>query len=76
MWIKLALSILFNYVASLFQKKPPPPKAAGLDDFNIPRSEEGEEAGIIFGTVWIKSPQVVWHGDLRSVAIKDGGGKK
>lgn len=76
MWAKLLLALVFNYISYLLAPKPKSPKAAGLDDFNIPRSEEGEETGIIFGTVWIKSPQVVWYGDLRSVAIKDGGGKK
>lgn len=79
MWnfvFKLAVGLVLSWVASLFAPRPEPPKAAGLDDFNIPRAQEGVEIGKVFGTVTLRGPQVAAYGQLRTVAIRDKGGKK
>ncbi len=52
------------------------PQAAGLDEFDIPTAEEGRPIPVIFGTVLITGPNVVWAGDLRVDPIKKNGGKK
>ncbi|MCV2877617.1 hypothetical protein OE699_02025 [Sedimentimonas flavescens] len=74
--VNLAISAVFSYVVYLLTPKQKPPKAATLDDFDIPRAEEGDEIGKVYGTVWIKSPQIACYGDLKSVAIKEKTGKK
>lgn len=50
--------------------------AKGLDDASIPTAEEGRAIPVVFGDVLIKSPNVVWYGDLKTEAIrkKAGGG--
>ncbi len=53
--------------------RPPEPKPAGLSDINVPTAEPGRPVPIIFGTVIIKDPNVVWYGDLSTTEIKKGG---
>lgn len=45
-------------------------KAAGLGDFTVPTAEDGREIPVLFGTREITGPNVVWYGDLRTVAIR------
>lgn len=56
--------------------KPEKPKPAALADFEIPTAEEGRPIPVVFGTVRINGPNVIWYGDLRTVPIKTKGGKK
>ncbi len=56
--------------------KPQSVKPAGLGDFKIPTAEEGREIPVLFGTRDIDGPNVVWYGDLRTVALQKKGGKK
>lgn len=50
--------------------KPEKRKAAGLGDFNFPTAQENREIPVIVGTVRQKAPNSVWHGDLKTVAVK------
>lgn len=70
--ILLASSVL----EGLLQKKPVAPKPAALADFQIPQITEDTPQPVVFGDCWTQSWQVLWYGDLRSVAIKAKGGKK
>lgn len=56
--------------------KPPRPKPAALDDFDVPVAEEGRPVPVVFGTVTLTGANVLWYGDLRSDPIKAKGGKK
>lgn len=51
-------------------------KPAGLGEIEAPIAEEGVEIPVLFGTRDLKGPNVVWYGDLQTVAIKSKGGKK
>lgn len=42
----------------------------------MPVAEDGRECAMIFGTVWIDDPNVLYYGDLRNTPIKVKGGKK
>lgn len=53
--------------------KPPKPKPAALTDFDLPTAEEGRPVPVIFGTVYVTGPNVLWYGDLRAKAIKKSG---
>lgn len=44
------------------------PKPATIDDFDAPTATEDRSIPVVFGTVWITGPNVVWYGDL---AIKE-----
>jgi len=82
--------MVFNFIAQLaiglvlsaisFALSPRPkvekPTAAGLDDFSLPTAEEGRPIPVVFGTMLITGPNVVWAGDLKVVPIRKKGGKK
>jgi hypothetical protein len=47
--------------------------ASGLGDFTLPTAEEGRIIPVVFGTVKLAAPNVVWYGDLRVTPLKHGG---
>ena len=53
-----------------FGPKPESPKSAALEDFELPSAEEGRAISVVLGTREIKSPNVVWYGDLSTKRIK------
>jgi hypothetical protein len=46
------------------QAKKEVPRAASLDEFTYPRATEGDPVPLIYGTVRVRSPVVLWVGDL------------
>ncbi|PQO23074.1 hypothetical protein C2I36_09855 [Rhodobacteraceae bacterium WD3A24] len=81
MWMflaRLGLGLLFAAISYALSPRPKSkrPEAAGLDEFDLPTAEEGRPIPVVFGTVRVKAPNVVWAGDLRTKKIKEKGGKK
>jgi len=74
--LRIVIGLALSFVSSLFAKKPPPPEASTLEDYDIAVAKEGDEIVKVFGTVLILSPQVHGYGDFKTVAIKDDSGKK
>ncbi len=80
-FIMLALFAASALLSALTTKAPTRPAnavPAGLGEFDIPQIAEGTPQTIVFGDCWIKDPQILWYGNLRSEAITKsvGGGKK
>jgi len=75
-WVQIALFVVSLAVSYYLQPTPDSPKAASLADFSAPTADETRPIPVLFGTRWIKGPNVVWFGDLRTRAIKKKGGKK
>lgn len=71
--IMIAVSLLISHATRV---KPPTPRPAALEEFNVPEAEDGRECAMIFGTVWIDDPNILYYGDLRNTPIKVKGGKK
>lgn len=46
------------------------PKPTALGDYQVPTAQEGRVIPVVWGTVRIKGPNVVWYGDYKTVAIK------
>lgn len=67
--VVLALAVYCYYAAS--SKKGPEPEPASLRDVEAPTAEAGRAIPVVFGTVIIKAPNVVWYGDLKVRAVKD-----
>lgn len=72
----IAVFVVSFVVAYATMPKPQSTKPAGFADLQVPTAEEGREIPVLFGTRDINSPNVVWYGDLKTVAIKSKGGKK
>lgn len=76
MWWYIAVFVVALVVAYSMAPKPETQRPAGLGDVTAPTAEEGREIPVLFGTRHIEGPNVVWYGDLRTVAIRKKGGKK
>lgn len=76
MWWYVAVFVAALVVGSFLRPKQQGAKPSGLDDFNVPTAEVGRSIPVLFGTKKIKSPNIVWYGHLRTVAVKKSGGKK
>lgn len=77
--ISMAISLALNGLSALLAPKPKAPSVTkyGLGDFDAPTAQDGKPVPVVFGTRWITGPNVLWYGDLKTVAIKKkGGGKK
>jgi len=75
-WVQLALIVVSAVLASALAPKAPQPKSATLSDVDAPTAEEGRPIPVVFGTVWITGPNVIWYGDLRTTPILSEGSKK
>lgn len=71
--VALIVSSLISYALA---PKPPTPKPASITDFDVPVAEEGRPIPVVFGTVTLTGPNVLWYGDLKAVPIKEKAGKK
>lgn len=76
MWWYIAVFAVALVVAYAYAPKPQSQPPAGLGDVKVPTAEEGREIPVLFGTRYIEGPNVVWYGDLKTVAIRKKGGKK
>ena len=65
--------IIALIVAMCAAPKAPTPTPAALTDLDLPTAEIGRSIPVVFGSVLLKSPNVVWYGDLGYVAVKSGG---
>ena len=74
--MEIILFVIAVALQYLLAPKPPMPKPASLSDFDIPTADEDRPIPVVFGKVRITGANVVWYGDLRTVAVKSGGGKK
>ena len=68
----LVYAVLF-VVSELLRPKPniEDARPAGLGDFKFPTATEGRYVPLIWGTVKMEGPNVLWYGDLRQVAITE-----
>ena len=75
---RLVLGLVLSAVSYALSPRPrmETPQAAALDDFSLPTAEEGRPIPVVFGTVLITGPNVVWAGDLSVEPIVKRGGKK
>ena len=76
MWFFIAGFAIALVASYALAPKPQNAPAAGINEIDVPTAEEGREIPVLFGCRKIKSPNVVWYGDLKTVPIKSSGGKK
>lgn len=68
-WVIYALIALI-VVSLALAPKPQNQPAAAIDQIQAPTAEEGLEIAVLFGTRELKGPNVVWYGDLSTVAVQ------
>jgi hypothetical protein len=72
--IMLIMMIIASVLSMVLTPVPPPPRAASISDFKVPTAEAGRPVPVIFGTVMLKGPNVVWYGNLFTDPIPYSGG--
>ena len=71
----VAILVIAVVVAVALAPKPPTARPAALTDIEVPTAEEGRPLPVVFGTVTVQSPNVVWYGHLAYSAVRTKGGK-
>lgn len=74
-WVQIAIMVISALLSYALAPKPAEPPKPSLEDLSLPTAEEGRPLPVVFGTVWVTGPNVLWYGDLRTTPIKSGGGK-
>lgn len=72
----LGMLIASYAIQVLLTPKTEAQKPASLEEFDFPQFDEGTPQPVVFGDVWSEDQFVLWYGNLRTSAIKSGGGKK
>lgn len=72
-WFTLILFVATFVLSELLRPKPDLEDArpADLGDFNFPTATQGRIVPLIWGTVKLSAPNVVWYGDLIQEPIKE-----
>lgn len=66
MFFQIVLLIISYAISYALAPKPPKPKPASLSDFDVPTADASRPIPVVFGTVLVTGPNVVWYGDLRT----------
>lgn len=72
-WEQVIYLIIVTLISVALAPKPPKPKPATLDDFDFPTADENRPVPVVFGTVRVTGPNVLWYGDLGTKKRKKGG---
>lgn len=72
-FVGVALALLSTFALRPKAQTQPP---AGIGEVKAPTAEDGREIPVLFGCRYVRGPNVVWYGNLRTDPIKSKGGKK
>lgn len=73
MWSQLLLLVVSSVISYALSPKPQQPKPAGLDELDAPTADASRPIPVVFGTVYVKGPNIVWYGDLGTSPIRSKG---
>jgi hypothetical protein len=76
MWVFLIQLAVTAILLVALKPKAEEPKPQSMTDINVPKASPDAHIPVVFGTVWLNSPNTAWYGDLSSRAVKKKGGKK
>jgi hypothetical protein len=68
--------VVTSVIVQALAPRPAAPRPASLADVQAPTAEDGREIPVVFGTVWLRGPNMLWYGDMSTSAIRRRGGKK
>jgi len=75
-WLTVALFVASIAVSYILRPKIPGAPKPDISQLDVPQVSTSDPIPRVYGTKWITSANVVWYGDLKTVAIKEKGGKK
>lgn len=73
-WLALLLFAGTTVLSALLQRRPREVQPSALGDFTFPTAQEGRAIPVVYGTVKLAAPNVVWYGDMLVQAIKKKSG--
>lgn len=59
----LVISIAVSLISTMLMPRPKAPKPEAAKDLEEPTAEAGRPIPVIFGTIEVSSPNVLWFGD-------------
>lgn len=68
-------AIIVIVLAVALQPKPPGVEPPSLSEIDVPTAKQGRPVPKVFGRRIVKSPNIVWYGDLGYNKVKKSGGK-
>jgi predicted phage tail protein len=63
MWMSIIVALVMSVVSYLLTPKPKPNKPAAAQDLENPTAEAGRPVPVVFGTITVKSSNVLWFGE-------------
>lgn len=72
MYVQLIVSLALMILAYALKPKPPQPIPAGLADVQAPTAQLGLAIPVVFGTIKLLAPNVLWYGDISTTEIRSG----
>lgn len=70
--VMLAIAVVTNVASYILAPKPKASRPDSVQELEDPTAEAGRPIPVIFGTVEVRSPNVLWYGDksTRTYEIK------
>lgn len=77
MWVQLAIAVVMLIVSyAITLSMQPKPQNAIAGKLDVPTAKAGDTIPVVFGTVLIKSANIIDYGYAEVKSIKSKGGKK
>lgn len=63
-WVTFWLWVATFVITDYFRQRLPTQTPSGLGDFTVPTATEGRFVPLVFGTMVVEGPNVIWYGDF------------
>lgn len=68
--VQIVISLVLMVAAYLLMPKPKSGAASQADSMDDPKASAGSPVKVVFGTVTIKDPNILWYGDKATHTFK------
>lgn len=75
MWFQLFIFVAVAALSLVLRPKTPEVNNPAVGQLDAPTAEEGKPIPVVFGTVVVTNPNVVWYGDISYSEVRTKGGK-
>jgi hypothetical protein len=71
-WWYVAVFVVSLIISYAINPKPPKTKPPGINEVEAPTAEEGKEIPVLFGTKYLRGPNIVWYGNVVRTSFDTG----